>query len=177
MVREAERVASAEPFLSNRLHSAILSHPSLSHALASLLGAKLSEDPSMAAQSLTGLFYEVLKSSDEVMDAVVKDMEGVLERDPACPSYCHCFLNFKGFQACEAYRIGHSLWESGRRDAACALQSRVSEVLGVDIHPAARIGSRLLLDHMITLKNCWILFHDSTIFFLLLIGISRATSL
>ena len=129
MVREAERVASAEPFLSNRLHSAILSHPSLSHALASLLGAKLSEDPSMAAQSLTGLFYEVLKSSDEVMDAVVKDMEGVLERDPACPSYCHCFLNFKGFQA------------------------------------------------RITLQNCWILFHDSTIFFLLLIGISGATSL
>ena len=119
MVREGGARSRSSRTVSTQPYYPI--HPSLSHALASLLSAKLSEDPSMAAQSLTGLFYEVLKSSDEVMDAVVKDMEGVLERDPACPSYCHCFLNFKGFQACQAYKIGHSLWESGRRDATCAL--------------------------------------------------------
>lgn len=44
-------------------------------------------------------------------------------------------------------RPSHVLWNSGSRFMALALQSRISEVFAVDIHPAARIGKGLLLDH------------------------------
>ena len=53
----------------------------------------------------------------------------------------------KGFQAVQAQRIAHKLWHQRRRVMARALQARVSEAMGVDIHPAAVIGRGLLLDH------------------------------
>ncbi|TQD94344.1 hypothetical protein C1H46_020030 [Malus baccata] len=69
------------------------------------------------------------------------------ERDPACVSYSHCLLNFKGFLACQAHRAAHKLWSQGRKVLALLIQNRVSEVFAVDIHPGAKIGSGILLDH------------------------------
>jgi serine O-acetyltransferase len=57
------------------------------------------------------------------------------------------FLNFKGFHALQAYRIAHWLWNQQRQLLAVHLQNRISEVFGVDIHPAARVGSGILFDH------------------------------
>jgi serine O-acetyltransferase len=56
-------------------------------------------------------------------------------------------LYFKGFQAMQAYRVAHWLWTQGRRDLAYFVQMRSSEVYGVDIHPAARIGKGIMIDH------------------------------
>lgn len=53
----------------------------------------------------------------------------------------------KGFHALQIHRIAHELMMQGRTVLALALQSRMSEVLAVDIHPAARIGKGVLLDH------------------------------
>ena len=69
------------------------------------------------------------------------------ERDPACHRLMQPLLFFKGFQAVQAYRVGHWLWTRGRRDLAYLIQARVSEVFGVDIHPAATIGKGLMIDH------------------------------
>ncbi|KAG6537587.1 hypothetical protein ZIOFF_002681 [Zingiber officinale] len=59
----------------------------------------------------------------------------------------HCFLYYKGFLALQTHRVAHRLWAEGRRGAALLLQSRSSEVFAVDIHPGARIGAGVLLDH------------------------------
>ena len=56
-------------------------------------------------------------------------------------------LYFKGFQAVQAYRVAHYLWKDGRIDLAYVMQSRTSEVFGIDIHPNARIGKGLMIDH------------------------------
>ena len=56
-------------------------------------------------------------------------------------------LFFKGFQAIQSYRLGHWLWKQGRLDLAYFMQMRISEVFGVDIHPAARIGKGIMIDH------------------------------
>ena len=53
----------------------------------------------------------------------------------------------QGYHALQTHRIAHALWNRGQRVMAVALQSRVSEVLAVDIHPAARLGRGILLDH------------------------------
>lgn len=68
-------------------------------------------------------------------------------QDPACASYSQALLYFKGFHAIQCQRIAHCLWIAGRRVLATALQSRASEVFAVDIHPAAKIGKGVLLDH------------------------------
>ena len=71
----------------------------------------------------------------------------VLDRDPACTRYLEPLLYFKGFHALVTYRFAHELWRQGRRDFALYLQSQSSRIFAVDIHPAARLGKGLMLDH------------------------------
>jgi serine O-acetyltransferase len=59
----------------------------------------------------------------------------------------HPFLNHKGFHALQAHRIAHRLWCNDRKPLARHMQSRMSEVFAVDIHPAARLGAGLFIDH------------------------------
>ncbi|TYG87613.1 hypothetical protein ES288_A13G229100v1, partial [Gossypium darwinii] len=75
------------------------------------------------------------------------DLRAARVRDPACVSFSHCLLNYKGFLACQAHRVAHKLWTQSRRPLALALHSRISDVFAVDIHPAAKIGKGILLDH------------------------------
>jgi len=75
------------------------------------------------------------------------DLVAVAKRDPACRRLIDPLLYFKGFHALETYRFSHALWRAGRHDFALYLQSLASRILQVDIHPAARIGKGVMLDH------------------------------
>ncbi|CAL5210592.1 unnamed protein product [Lathyrus oleraceus] len=146
MKEEAKDDVSVEPILSGYYHISVLSHKSLESALANHLAVKLSS-VSLPSTTLSDLFGEVLESDKDIMDAVKNDMKAVKERDPACITHVHCFLNFKGFLACQAHRIAHNLWTNGRKVLAVIIQNRVCEVFGVDIHPGAKFGSGILFDH------------------------------
>ncbi|XP_004491499.1 serine acetyltransferase 1, chloroplastic [Cicer arietinum] len=146
MQEEAKVDVTVEPILSTYYHVSILCHKSLESALSNYLAVKLSS-VSVPSTTLVDLFVKVLESDKQIMDAVKYDLKVVNERDPACISHVHCFLNFKGFLACQAHRIAHDLWLKGRKVLAVMIQNRVSEVFGVDIHPGAKIGSGILLDH------------------------------
>src|SRR6202007_3142091 len=56
-------------------------------------------------------------------------------------------LYYKGFHAIQTYRLAHWLWTKGRRDFALYLQSRASAGFQCDIHPSAKIGRGIFLDH------------------------------
>ena len=71
----------------------------------------------------------------------------MFERDPASHRFIQPLLFFKGFQAVQCYRVSNWLWRSGRTDLAYFFQMRASEVYGIDIHPAARIGHGIMIDH------------------------------
>ncbi|KAL2245234.1 UNVERIFIED_CONTAM: Serine acetyltransferase 3, mitochondrial [Sesamum indicum] len=146
MKDEARLDVEQEPILSNYYFSSILSHDSMESALANYLSMKLSNS-SLPSGTLYDLFLGVLTEDQEIMRAVTDDLRAVKERDPACISYVHCFLNFKGFLACQAHRIAHKLWSKDRKILALLIQNRVSEVLAVDIHPGAKIGRGILFDH------------------------------
>ncbi|KAK4420831.1 Serine acetyltransferase 1, chloroplastic [Sesamum alatum] len=146
MKDEARSDVEQEPILSNYYFSSILSHESMESALADYLSLKLSNS-SLPTGTLYDLFLGVLVEDKEIMLAVNDDLRAVKERDPACISYVHCFLNFKGFLACQAHRIAHNLWSNGRKILALLIQNRVSEVFAVDIHPGAKIGRGIMLDH------------------------------
>lgn len=146
LLAEARRDAEGEPLLAQYLQSAILDRTSLAQALAFQLGNKLGS-ATLDCSQLYNLVCDTFRHHADALEAVKTDMKAVKERDPACVSYLHCLLNFKGFQACVGYRIGHKLWKEGRILLALVLQSRISEVFGVDIHPAATIGKGVLFDH------------------------------
>ena len=71
----------------------------------------------------------------------------MFERDPACKGYVQPFLFFKGFLALQTHRVAHWLWTQGRESMAFYLQSRMSELFQVDIHPGAAIGKGAFFDH------------------------------
>ncbi|XP_030487769.2 serine acetyltransferase 1, chloroplastic [Cannabis sativa] len=143
---EAMSDVQQEPILHEYYTSSILSHNSLESSLSHLLAMKLSNS-SLSKITLLETFYSVFIKDDGIRRAVRNDLKAVRERDPACTSYVHCLLNFKGFQASQAHRVAHKFWCQGRTAMATLIQSRVSEVFGVDIHPGAKIGSGLVIDH------------------------------
>jgi serine O-acetyltransferase len=83
----------------------------------------------------------------EIQAGIRKDLEAVIKRDPASHGISEPFLHYKGFHALESYRVSHWLWQNSRQALACYLQNRISEVFAVDIHPAAKIGKGILIDH------------------------------
>lgn len=146
MRSECRKDAEAEPTLASYLYSTILAHRSLENALAFHIGNKLSNSTLLSSQ-LYNLIADVFMEDAYIRECIRADIKAFRERDAACVSYSHCLLNFKGFSACQAHRVAHRLWNQGRTSLALAIQSRVSEVFAVDIHPAARIGKGAFFDH------------------------------
>ncbi len=144
--REAAAAAGAEPVLSGLLHATILNHDRLTDALGCHLAQKLGA-PHLDPLMIRELFAEAFASDPAIERRFFRDLRAVRERDPACRSYLQPFLFFKGTAALESYRIAHWLFGQGRDLLAFALQSRISELFQVDIHPAARLGEGLFLDH------------------------------
>ncbi|CAK9147257.1 unnamed protein product [Ilex paraguariensis] len=143
---EARRDAESEPALASYLYSTILSHSSLERSLSFHLGNKLCSS-TLLSTLLYDLFLDTFSNDDALRSATVADLRAARFRDPACGSFSHCLLNYKGFLACQAHRVAHKLWTQSRRSLALALQSRISDVFAVDIHPAAKIGKGILFDH------------------------------
>ena len=143
---EAERAASGEKLLVAFLQETILGQKSFEAALSYTLASKLKDDilPSI---TLRDLFLEVLETEERLREVIRIDLQAVRDRDPAANGYLSPFLFFKGFSALSAYRFANHLWYEERRPLALYLQSLISKVFGVDIHPAATIGKGILIDH------------------------------
>ena len=143
---EAQSAAAGEPMLASFLHMTVLRHDSLERVLAFHLSSKLG-NPTMDMRTLYELYLHALEREPEIGTAMQADMVAYYERDPACDQYCLPLLYFKGFHAIQAHRINHCLWKEGRKTLAYFLQNRASEVFGVDVHPAARFGRGIMIDH------------------------------
>lgn len=143
---EAREAIAQEPLLGALIHAGLLHHENLQSALAYRFAMKLSSGE-MSAQLLREIADAAYASRPELVRAAEADLRAVYERDPATHRLMQPFLFFKGFQALQAYRIGHWLWTEGRRDMAYFVQMRCSEAFGVDIHPAARVGKGVMMDH------------------------------
>lgn len=144
--REAHEAIAKEPLMGGMVHSSILHHDTLEAALAHRIAMKLAS-PEMSEQILRELADEAMEADSSFSGSARADIVAVLDRDPACQRMIQPLLFFKGFQAVQAYRLGHWLWQQGRVDLAYFMQMRISEVFGVDIHPAAKIGKGIMIDH------------------------------
>lgn len=143
---EASLLSQKEPVLSSFYHTSILNHNGLASALSFHIASKLASD-ALPAISLRSLFEQLIVDEPAIVEAAFYDTLAYRERDPACDHYIMPFLYFKGFQALQAYRLAHALWRQQRQSLALFLQNRISTVFDVDIHPAAKIGQGIMIDH------------------------------
>lgn len=143
---EARAAAADEPTLASYINASILSHDTICRAMAFHLAEKLA-GPEMGAQQVRHVIANAYDVNPGLIGCAEADMQAVLERDPACRGLLQPFMFFKGFLALQTYRVANHLWRQGRETLAFHFQSRASELFGVDIHPAARMGCGVMLDH------------------------------
>jgi serine O-acetyltransferase len=144
--REAEEIAQSEPLMASLVHAGVLHHTSLERAMSFRIAQKLAS-PEMSELILREIADEAYAREPRLGVEMRADILAVYERDPACHRCIQPLLFFKGFQALQCYRIGHWLWRNKSRDLAYFIQMRTSEAFGVDIHPAARVGQGVMMDH------------------------------
>ena len=143
---EARQAVIDEPLLGGVMHNNLLHHASFERALGFRFAQKLSSNE-ISEQILREIADEAYTDDPSIGEAARTDLVAVHDRDPACHRFLQPVMYFKGYQAVQAYRVGHWLWRKGRRDMALFVQMRISEMFGVDIHPAARIGKGIMIDH------------------------------
>lgn len=146
IMREAEEAVAEEPLLGGLVHYSILHHPTLERALSYRISLKLANGE-MSEQILREICDEAYGAEPELALAARADITATFQRDPACHRFLQPLLFFKGFQAVQAYRVAHWLWNEGRKDLSYFFQMRSSEVFGIDIHPAAKVGRGIMIDH------------------------------
>ncbi|HEY0926348.1 serine O-acetyltransferase [Brevundimonas sp.] len=142
----AEAAARAEPHLASQMNAVVLSHGDMASALSFQIARKMG-DSELGPMSIREVCLSAYAADPSIVAAAEADLQAVSERDPAIRSLLQPFLYFKGFQALQAHRVAHWLWTQGRDTLAFHLQSRMSELFQIDIHPAAKMGAGLFLDH------------------------------
>lgn len=146
LISEAMEVASKERILSKVLTEFILERESLAEALGWRLAARLVKN-SVPESDIRELIKDAFENDKQMLRNVELDLFAVRERDPACNDFLSPFMYFKGFQALCCYRVANFLWKNNRKELAIYIQSLIAVVYSVDIHPAAKIGNGILLDH------------------------------
>ncbi len=143
---EAAKVAENEPLLASYIHACILTHHNFETSLSFILSNKMADDV-MPALAIREVLDEAYLMKPAIAEAAIADVSAVYKRDAATSNYLTPLLYFKGFQAVQVHRLAHHLWQQGRHQLALFLQSRNSQVFGVDIHPAAKVGQGVMFDH------------------------------
>ena len=146
VLREAEAAMAGEPALTGFIFATVVNHTRLEDAIAHRVAQRLNHSD-VDAGLILQTFQDVLNSQPSLSLSIRADLAAVLDRDPPCHRYLEPLLFFKGFHALVTHRFAHELWRQGRRDFALYLQSQSSKIFTTDIHPAARFGRGIMLDH------------------------------
>ncbi len=143
---EAEDIVRNEPALASFIYSTILYHDTLEAAVVHRLSERLAHTD-VSGELIRQAYGDAVKDEAEIGAAFRADIVATFDRDPATHRMIEPVLYFKGFHAIQAHRLAHWLWRKGRKDFAYYLQSRSSAVFQCDIHPNAKFGRGIFLDH------------------------------
>ncbi len=144
--REAEGVVRREPELATFIYSTVLHHDTLEGAIVYRLAGRL-DHAAVSGELIRQAYADALKDTPSIGENFRADLVATVDRDPATYRLLEPVLYYKGFHAIQTHRLAHWLWGKGRRDFALYLQSRSSSVFQCDIHPAAKVGRGIFLDH------------------------------
>src|ERR1035438_7142701 len=82
-----------------------------------------------------------------LLSLIREDVATVMERDPAAKSRLEVFLCYSGLHAVWFYRINHWLWNRRLFLLGRFLSQAARFLTAIEIHPGAKIGRRLFIDH------------------------------
>ena len=140
------QIVKKEPALEALMNQLVLTCRSFDQCLARIISSKLASYE-VDRQQLFQICMQAYADNPNLLCDAIADVYAVVNRDPASSSIVRVLLFLKGPHVLESWRVSHWLWEKDRKDFASFLQSRISDVFSVDIHPAAKIGKGLMLDH------------------------------
>ncbi|MCT8575787.1 serine O-acetyltransferase [Glaesserella parasuis] len=143
---EAQELVNSEPMLGSCCLEAILELENLGEALGSIL-ANIMADAIKPAVAIKEIIELDFRRDPQIIASAACDIEAVRTRDPAVDKWSTPLLYLKGYHALQSYRVTHYLWQQGRKALAIYLQNEISVAFDVDIHPAARVGCGIMLDH------------------------------
>lgn len=140
------RASRDEPLIAGLVLDLIDGCDTFAESLSRLAAARIAT-PEIPRHVLAKEIFGTLVADPEILESAAIDLRVSYERNPAYPNHLVPYLFAKGYLGLQVHRVAHQMWNAGRVMAASFLQSRVSEIFAMDIHPAARIGSGILVDH------------------------------
>ncbi len=143
---EADAIVRVEPALATFIYSTILHHDTLEAAVVHRASERL-DHQDVSGEMIRQAYADALEDEPSIGDAFRADIVATIDRDPATDRFIEPVLYYKGFHAIVTHRLAHWLYGKGRKDFALYLQSRSSAVFQCDIHPAAKIGRGIFVDH------------------------------
>ena len=144
--QEAAEALAREPILATLILTTIINRDTFEQAVIHRIALRLANG-TVSTDLIIDAFTAALRDDPEIGKAFRADIAAVVDRDPATARLLEPLLYYKGFHAIETHRLAHYLWNTNQRDLALYLQSRSSELFQTDIHPAARFGRGIFLDH------------------------------
>jgi serine O-acetyltransferase len=81
------------------------------------------------------------------LSVIQRDVRSALQRDPAARSPLEVLLAYSGLHALWGYRLAHWFWEHDLKLPGRLISQLVRWLTGIEIHPGARIGAGLFIDH------------------------------
>ena len=144
--QEAQQLSSEEPLLADFFQRAVLQHSRLEEVVVHILSETFAAS-AIDPKDIRAVITQALDSDPEIGVSIRRDIEAAFQRDAACKHYLMPLIYFKGFQALQLYRVAHWLWHRDRKSLALFFQNKISQTFAVDIHPCARLGAGIMLDH------------------------------
>ena len=90
---------------------------------------------------------DIVTKIAEGIKGLKEDVESIMERDPAASSEAEVLCLYSGLHAVAAYRVAHALDTKGHKFTARAISQAAKFVTDIEIHPSAKIGKNLFIDH------------------------------
>ena len=143
--REAAAAVAADRFLEASA-AFILDQGDLGGAIAFLIGRRIADADADRVQCVRAA-REAYVAEPVLIEAAASDLAAIVRRDPAISGFLPPLLNFKGYVALQAWRVSNWLWRHDRPDLALMMQNASADQLQISIHPSARIGTGVFLDH------------------------------
>ena len=144
--QQVENVIASEPVMKSFFKKVVLDRQSLPDSVAYNLATKFGNEH-IPHDKIHTILLNAYNADKAIIAAIEEDIMAVYDRDPACTSLFAPLLFFKGFLSLQTYRAAHHLITNNQYGTALYLQSRASELFGADIHPSAKIGTGIMIDH------------------------------
>ncbi len=109
--------------------------------------ARLTDECPDAAHHAGSVARRFLAQLPDLHARLEEDAQAIVAGDPAAHGRAEVVRTYPGFYAIAAHRVAHALLDLGARTLARMIAAHAHRATGIDIHPAARIGRRLCIDH------------------------------